>query len=192
MLSGAHGGTAKTAYGEIRRVAGTAVDAVRIRDVRRRQHRRLGVVVVVVEGELSRGAAVTLATVDADAGVQDRNTGKCRVARQGRTDGGMARRAGLVAGVRHMARRHQVAGPVGGGVAAGAIAARLLPTIGDVIGRAPLQVQRCAGIESQAGLVAGVAGGRDEGMFGSVHGGAPEAAGREVGSGVTGAAVGSR
>ena len=97
------------------------------------------------------------------------------IARQGRAAcsalgaRGVADRAGLVAGIRHVAGRQRVAVPVRRGVADGC--SRSVPRIWPrgVIGRAALQRgARRAHVEREARFVAGVAGGGHEGVLGRV------------------------
>ncbi len=161
---------------EIGRVAGTAVGSGERRDVRRREHRRLRVVVVVVERQLRR-AAVALVAAGRDPGVQHRDA---------REHGVVGRRrrvtdvAGLVRGVRHVARRQRRAVPVGG-VVAEATVVRRDHLAARVIGRPALQPRtRRAHVERHPGLVTGIASGRHERVLGLRHVRRSEAAGDVV------------
>jgi len=163
-----------------------AVGAGEIRDVRGRKHRILGRE-VVVPGERG-GAAVALAATAADAGVQYRIRGQGRVVRRCR---GVARIAGCVRRVGHMARRHGIAVPVCRGVATTTVSRQ--HGAGAVIGRA--QLQRGAGradIETHRRRpVARRAGGGHERMRGLGHVHRPESAHRVVARGMAGTAVGA-
>ena len=123
---------------------------------------------------------MALGAAGGDAGVQHRVAGeRCVVARRRRVAGG----ALLAAGIRHVTGRQCGAVPVGGLMAARAIAGLLLGSAGGrhVIGGPTLQSRRgCAEIETQTRLVAGVAGRRHERVFGGAHVGGAEAAGHIV------------
>src|SRR5271169_3193253 len=69
MLGGAHVRGAETAGNVVRRVAGTAVRSCEVRNVRRREHIVLWIVVVVIESQLREGS-MALCAAAADARVQ--------------------------------------------------------------------------------------------------------------------------
>src|SRR5258707_14539205 len=94
MLGGTHVGGSEAARDIVGRMARTAIGTGQIWNMRGREYRRLDWVVVVVEGQRSRRAAVAQTAVAADAGVQHRDGGERRVAGSGGANRRVANRAG--------------------------------------------------------------------------------------------------
>ena len=173
-----------------RGVAGAAIGAREVRDVRGREHRILGRV-IVEPGERGEVVAMALAAVAADAGVQHgvRGERRRRVVAGRR---GMAGDAAQVARIRHVPRGQRGALPVRRRMAQRAVAAHHA-RIGalDVIGRPQLQRRAAADVEALARVVASIAGGGHGFVRRGTHrGGGTEAAGG-VGGAMAGAAIGS-
>jgi len=191
MLGRAHVGGTESAGDIGRCMAGTAVGARQVRDMRGREHRILGRV-VVGPGQGRCGVAVADPAIAADARVQrgeSRQRGRCVVARRR----GVALNTGQVGRIRHVTRRQGIADPVLGRVTHRAVAAgHGRVGTADVIRRPQLQRRTATDVETLARVVAGIAARGHEGMRGRAHGRRRTKAAGLVGSAVTGAAIGAR
>ena len=179
MLRRAHGGIRSEAARNVGlRMAGTAVGAGEVRNVR--QARQYGVFrrVVVVPSQCRGVVAMALTAVASDSGVQHGDARQGRVTGFGGADCSVADRAGLGAGSRHVIGRLGRGAPIGRVVASGAVPGDFLRIAAREVARgADLQRRsRCAQIEARALLVAGIARRRHEGMFRGAHVRGPEAA----------------
>ena len=112
MLGRAHVGGSKAARDIVRRMAGAAVRAIQVRDMRRgRIGRRFGVRRIVIETQL-RGFAVAQGAIARDSGMQHRDACQGLIAGRCAGDRGVADRAALAAGIGHVTHRQHRGFPI--------------------------------------------------------------------------------